>query len=234
MSKSPSLPNGKGLAKEAVIVAVYNQKGGCGKSQTTMQLGASLALRGYKTLVIDMDTQGTATMWSGQASEESPFPATVVSLAAQSKNMIGEMRKFADMYDFILVDCRPALDDAATWAVLHVADIGIIPAIPLLDNLWASIEAKEKGLSAKRDKNPDLKLFYLPSNVGRGKVYQYGIDTLRGDEEIPCFTSTIATRSCFPESQYLGASVHALGSRAKAAINEVEALTDEFLTHVTV
>lgn len=231
MNKSPEKLNGN-APKNATIVAVYNQKGGAAKTQTAMQLGAALSLRGFKTLIIDMDSQGTASLWSSEASEDKPFPATVISLAVQSKNMIGELRKFTDMYDFILVDCRPALDDAATWAVLHVADIGLIPAIPLLDNLWASIEAKDKGLKAREKENPALKLFYIAANVGRGNVYQYGIDTLRSDEDIECFNTVIRTRSSFPESQYVGGSVHSLGSRARVAVEEVEALTDEFLSHV--
>lgn len=231
MRKSPSLQNGSPPPKEAKIIAVYNQKGGVGKTMTTMQLSAAFSLRGYKTLVIDMDTQSTATMWSSQASEDKPFPATVVSLAVQSKNMIGELRKFVDMYDFIFVDCRPSLDDAATWAVLHVADVGIIPVIPLLADLWASLEAKEKGLNAQKE-NPELQLFYLASNVGRGKVYEIGIDTLRDDETVTCLNATLSTRSSFAESQYFGSSVHSLGRRGAAAVTELEALADELLTHI--
>lgn len=233
MKQSPESFNGRKLSGPAVIVAIYNQKGGAGKSQTTMQLSAALSLRGFATLVVDIDTQGTSTLWSSQASEENPFPATVVSLANQSENLVNELHKIKDFYDFILVDCRPSLDDGATWGLLHIANIGIIPVIPLLDNLWASIEAKEKGLAAKKI-NTDLQLYYLPSNVGRGKVYEYGIESLRGDDNIGCFETILSTRSAFAESQYLGASVHLLGSRAKEAIREVESLTDEFLGYVGV
>lgn len=216
--------------REAKIIVFFNQKGGAGKSQSSMQIGASLALRGFKVLIVDLDMQSTATIWSGRASDDQPFPASVVSLAAQ-KNVISELRKMAQLFDFIVIDCRPALDDEATWSILHVADIGIIPTIPLLDNIWASVEAKEKGLHAKQ-KNPHLKLYYLPSIVARGNVYRKGISLLKQDKEIGTFNSYFSHRSTFPECQYSGTSVHSLGPRAKSAIADVEAVTDELLGYL--
>lgn len=52
------------------IITLSNNKGGSGKTTTTVSLAAAFAEQGLTVLVIDLDPQGSATRWLGQ--EEAP------------------------------------------------------------------------------------------------------------------------------------------------------------------
>ena len=84
------------------IIAIANQKGGVGKTTTAINLGAALAMRGHRTLLIDLDPQGNASTGLGVARDT---------------------RKLST-YDLILGDAVPSQMALAT----DVENLSIIPA----------------------------------------------------------------------------------------------------------
>jgi chromosome partitioning protein len=72
------------------IFCVANQKGGVGKTTTTVNLAAGLAQIGQRVLAIDLDPQGNATMGSGI--DKRALPATVYDVLLEAAT-IAEARQ---------------------------------------------------------------------------------------------------------------------------------------------
>ena len=65
----------------AKAIAIFNQKGGVGKTTTNINLGASLAMLGKKVLIVDIDPQGNTT--SGIGVSKRALSDTVYELLIQ-------------------------------------------------------------------------------------------------------------------------------------------------------
>ncbi|MDE6834623.1 MAG: ParA family protein [Ruminococcus sp.] len=146
------------------IIAVANQKGGVGKSTTTVNLSAYLGSRGFKVLCIDSDPQGNTTTAFGvkkksasastydvltgkiriqdaiietDFSNVSIVPATeslagceieLISFENRMKRLKMQTLICRDDYDYIFIDCPPALG-LITINALVACDSVIVPML---------------------------------------------------------------------------------------------------------
>ena len=109
------------------IIAITNQKGGCGKTTTAINLTAALAGRGKKTLLVDLDPQAHATMGLG-LKVVSVEKSTYSLFVNESKNLkdIRELITNVDENNYILIDCPPNLG-FLTFNALRAGTEIIIP-----------------------------------------------------------------------------------------------------------
>ena len=72
-----------------IVVAIINQKGGTGKTTTTINLGACLAYRGYQTLLVDLDPQAHTTI--GIGADPDTFEESMAEVMSVPKKHITEV-----------------------------------------------------------------------------------------------------------------------------------------------
>lgn len=212
----------------AKIIAVVNQKGGSGKTTISMQLAGALAQRGNKILVVDADPQGTATRWAASAEDQAPFPASVVGLSAANNKVHREVKKFVDDYGCIIIDCPPAADSPVPQSALLIADLALVPLIPSPLDIWAAVGIRQV-ITNVSDINESLKARLVMNQCQPNTTLaQEALDVLP-EFGIELAKTYLRHRQVYRQSAVFGQTVHNFGSKATAAIEEIENLTDEVL-----
>lgn len=208
----------------AKIISIANQKGGVGKTTTTVNLAAGLALTKRRVLMIDLDPQGNATMASGIDKDQleqtvcdmlldnvpahelrigcefgyDVLPANgdltaaevgLVEVIARELVLSRALNPVLDQYDYIVIDCPPALNMLTLNAL--AASQGVL--IPMqteyfaLEGLTALLDTIKKIKAALNDNlkiEGILRTMYDPRNnlaldVSDQLVKHFGDDVFR-------------------------------------------------------
>ncbi len=211
----------------AKTIVVCNQKGGPGKTTVTMQLAGTLGLKS-KVLVIDADPQGTSMRWFSMADEDSPFPATVVSLSEAGDKVHHGIRRFLADYEYIIVDCPPADNSPIPKSALLVADLAIIPVRPSPLDLWATVGIK-KTVDDVLVINESLQVRLLLNQCQPNLTLTKDILEVLPQIKMEKLKNHLHLRTAYSKSAGEGTTVHGVSGSAEKAIEEINSVADEIL-----
>ncbi|MBH01047.1 MAG: chromosome partitioning protein ParA [Acidimicrobiaceae bacterium] len=202
--------------KSPRIIAIANQKGGVGKTTTTINLGAAIAESGKKVLIIDLDPQSNTTTGLGISTkelnssiyrviiEENTASETIIGVGIKNLQLLPSSLELAGAeielvtafsreqrltraldevvsdYDFILIDCPPALGLLTVNALCFANEV-IVPiqceyyALEGLGQLVGNVDLVKSNL------NPDLEIskIVLVMYDSRTKISKQVADEVR-------------------------------------------------------
>jgi chromosome partitioning protein len=144
------------------IVAIISQKGGAGKTTLAVHLATTAAAAGYRTAIIDLDPQATATSWGDR--RIAPEPEVVSGQAVRLPALIAAAQ--ANGADFLVLDTAPNADQTASLAA-RAADLVLIPCRPSTFDLEAIATTLLLAKTAGKPAFVVLNAVPPRSNIGR-------------------------------------------------------------------
>lgn len=203
------------------IVAMCGQKGGAGKTTLTISLAAEWHRRGLRTLLVDLDSQGTATTWGDVAAEEGHDGPVVMGMGDAVRTKLPEV---AADYDHVVIDCPPRAGKRTVGALM-VADVAVLPCGASPADLWALSESLDTVGNAQALR-PELMVRIAMNSVLTTSTLGREIDEALSELEVPRMSTVMHSRVAMARTLATGMGV-TRSDPSSIAAQEVRSFVDE-------
>jgi len=200
-----------------MIIAVVNQKGGCGKTTIATNLAALFAADRQEVLLVDADPeQHSALNWSADRPDRLP---RVHSISLPARNLRKDADVLRQKWETIIIDGGARLTEHAR-AAIAAADWLVVPARPSKADLDATaqfIDLAQADMAQRENLYGGILMNQLQEGTAIGNAAREQIASW----EFPVFDSCLHSYVAFAEALWQGQAVGEYQPKGKAASDMV-------------
>ena len=208
------------------IIALINQKGGCGKSTTAVHFTYWLATKKKKkVLLVDADAQQSSSQWLSGMEIQIPY-----KVVQTPDDLLEQIPELALEFNELIVD-GPASLAEATRAILFRADLAIVPVQPTGVDLRSASDAVRLIKQAQSVRGgPPMAAVFLSRAVKGTKLKDEAYALLSKTPDVAMLKTVIHQKQAIADTSGQSATVWDLSGRpATESAREYERLFKEIL-----
>lgn len=190
------------------VITVASQKGGVGKSTTTIHMAVSATLAGKDVLVADLDPfSRTLTHWA--ENRESETPTVFQAIADDVRDLKEQAEK--EGFDLLIFDCPPFVSDAVIDATA-ISDFTLVPCAPTFPEVQSLMDVIDKVHAPYSVVLNNCQ----PGQSGYEHLKTREIRTVLKDAEVPVSPVSVVRRVSYQDALSSGQAVGEFEPKSKA------------------
>lgn len=188
-----------------MIISVTSLKGGVGKSTIAQNLAVTFAHNGYKTCIVDSDTNKSSLRWAGLRDEN--LPNIPVFGSEDGRVLTQTIRGLNKDYEVIIIDGTPSLNKV-TSKIIMLSDLVLIPILPSGLDLWATEIFLERYKDAEEQREQKIPAYFILNQFDMRYNLSKDLQEVLSSMEIKPMDAAIKTRMVYREAVLEGKGVY--------------------------